>query len=168
MSEPFLGEIKLFPMNYAPKGWAVCDGSLMSINQNQALFSIIGTTYGGNGITTFALPDLRGRTPVFYGQGIAIGQSSGEETHTLTASEMPMHTHAASASSSAAIAKTPAGNTWAVPDNASANTYQATADGVMSGQALGQAGASQPHPNMQPYAVLNFCISLAGIFPSRT
>lgn len=167
MSEPFLGEIKLFAMTYAPKGWALCDGSLLAISQNQPLFSLLGTMYGGDGRTTFALPDLRGRTPVFYGQGITIGQAAGEENHTLTTAEMPMHTHTAYASSSTATVKTPAGNTWAAPDNASANTYQAAADGVMSEQALGQAGASLPHPNMQPYTVLNFCISLTGIYPSR-
>ncbi|CAM3941923.1 tail fiber protein [Cohnella lubricantis] len=167
MSEAYLGEIRLFPMSYAPRGWAVCDGSLLSINQNQALFAIIGTTYGGDGRTTFALPDLRGRTPVFYGQGIALGQTGGEEAHTLTANEIPRHTHTAYASSSTATATVPAGNTWAVPDNASANTYQATADGVMSMQALRQAGASQPHTNMQPYAVVSFCICTAGIFPTH-
>jgi len=167
MSEPFLGEIKLFPMIYAPKGWALCDGSLLSISQNQALYSLLGTTYGGNGTTTFALPDLRGRTPVFYGQGIAIGQSAGEESHTLSTGEMPAHTHMANASSLAATAKTPAGNTWAVPANETTNTYQSAADGVMKGEALGTAGAGLPHSNMQPYAVLNFCIILAGIYPSR-
>ncbi len=165
MAEPFLGEIKLFGFGYAPRGWAQCNGQLLAINQNQALFAILGTTYGGNGQTTFALPDLRGRTPVHMGNGVTLGQSAGEEAHTLTTLEMPMHTHIASASTAAPSQPSPAGGLWAQSD--AQNYSTATPNTQLSGAAIGSAGQSQPHSNMQPYLTLNFCIALVGIFPSR-
>lgn len=166
MSEPFIAEVKLFPYSFAPRGWAFCDGQLMMISQNQALFSLLGTTYGGDGRTTFALPDLRGRTPVHPnpGNGITLGQVAGAEAHTLTANEMPLHNHLAMADSNMATQKTPVGNVWAAQ---SANSYGAAVAGAMNPTALTPAGESQPHDNMQPYLVLHFCIALQGIFPPR-
>lgn len=164
MSEPFLGEIRMFALNYAPRGWLPCNGQVLAINQYQALFSILGTTYGGNGMTTFALPNLQGRAPVHTGSGITLGQSAGEETHTLTIQEMPSHTHQASGNSAGASSSQAQGNVWGKP---AANTYAASANTTMSAAALGLAGGSQPHENMQPYNVVNFCIAINGIFPSR-
>lgn len=166
MSEPFLGEIQAFGFGFVPKGWAACNGQLLPINQNQALFSILGTTYGGNGVTTFALPDLRGRVPVHTGQGVALGQSAGEENHTLTVNEMPMHTHQAVGTTTASTSSKPAGLVWGPSPN-NANTYTSTANTTMSPSALGNAGGSQAHSNMQPSIVLNYCIAINGIFPSR-
>lgn len=164
MAEPFIGEIKLFSCNFAPKGWALCDGALLPINSNQALFAILGTTYGGNGTTTFALPDLRGRVPRHQGNGVTLGQAAGEEGHTLTQAEMPMHNHLAYASSQTGTTKSAEGGVWAQTDF---EKYAPTADQVMSGQALSTSGGSQPHSNMQPYLALNFCIAVVGIFPSQ-
>lgn len=164
MTEPFIGEIQIFPFAFAPRGWALCNGQLLPINQNQALFSLLGTTYGGDGKATFALPDLRGRVPVHFGNGVTLGQSAGEETHTLTPAEMPTHTHAVMAGGEA-TAIPPAGNVWG--SVAGQNLYAATATAAMAGAAISTAGSSQPHNNMQPYAVLNFCIALQGVFPSR-
>lgn len=164
MTEPFLGEIQIFPFGFAPRGWASCNGQLLPINQNQALFSLLGTTYGGDGKTTFALPDLRGRVPVHFGNGIALGESAGEEAHTLTVAETPTHTHAVMAGGEATSIP-PQGKVWGTV--AGQNLYATNATAAMAGAAISMAGGSQPHNNMQPYAVLNFCIALQGVFPSR-
>jgi microcystin-dependent protein len=164
MSQPFLGQITIFSFSFAPKGWAQCNGQLLPINQNAALFSILGTTYGGNGTTTFALPDLRGRTPVYVGNGITQGQISGEENHTLTMAETPAHTHQAAGGPPATLV-TPSGN---LPGSGTTTNFYAGASNTsMNPQAIANAGFSQPHPNMSPYLVLNICIALQGIFPSR-
>lgn len=165
MAEPFLGEIRLWACNYAPRGWALCNGQLLSINTNQALFSLLGTYYGGNGTTTFALPDLRGRTPVHVGNGVALGQSAGEESHTLTAAEIPMHTHQVSGTSGQVSVANAEGAIWgASPDN----PYSAAAPNTqMNLASMGTAGNSQPHTNMQPYLTLNYCIATEGIYPTR-
>ncbi len=164
MAEPFLGEIRLFSFPFAPRGWAFCDGSILPINQNQALFALLGTTYGGNGTTTFALPDLRSRTPVHAGNSISLGQQGGEENHTLTTSEMPSHTHQARGSSQTADSKAAAGQVWA---KAEQKPYGAAAGKINPTQALTQSGANQPHPNMQPFTVVNYCIALMGLWPPR-
>ncbi|MCZ8513241.1 tail fiber protein [Paenibacillus filicis] len=168
MSEPFLGEIKLISFNFAPKGWALCDGQLMPINQNQALFSILGTTYGGDGRLNFGLPDLRGRVPVSAGNGIVLGEKQGEEAHTLNISELPAHTHKISGSKAQAVSRTVSGQVWGLTAASSYNTLSAlpAGDGVLSPAAVSNAGGSQPHINMQPYLTINFCIALQGIFPS--
>ena len=172
MSEPFLGEIRMFGFNFAPNGWALCAGQLLPISQNSALFALLGTYYGGNGQTTFGLPDLRGRVPLSFGQGPGLsnynlGQVGGEENHTLITNEMPMHNHGVSASQ-AANATSPAG---AFPSNdarSPVNIYSSATDGTqMNPQMIGLAGGSQPHNNLQPYLAVNFCIALQGIFPSR-
>ena len=179
MSEPFIGEIRLFGFNFAPRGWAFCQGQLMSIAQNTALFSLLGTTYGGDGRTSFGLPDLRGRVPVGQGQGpglpaVNLGQVSGEPSHTLIATEMPGHNHPTTAqlnaSGSAGNSTTPSGNFPAVSttrDNVYSNASGATLNAAAAQVTVGNAGGSQPHNNMQPYLGLNFCIALVGIFPSR-
>jgi microcystin-dependent protein len=165
MSEPFLGEIKLISWNFPPKGWAFCNGQLMPINQNQALFSILGTTYGGNGQTNFALPDLRSRIPVHVGSMFTLGGSTGEENHTLNGSEMPTHTHALIGTSNPATVNAPTGNFLA---NSPGNLYAAPAALTpLRPETLPNTGGSQAHTNQQPYLVLNFVIALQGIFPSR-
>lgn len=165
MSEPFLGEIRAIAFNFPPRGWAFCNGQLLPINQNQALFSILGTTYGGNGQTSFALPNLQGRTPLHMGSGFILGQNGGEEAHTLTVSEMAAHTHPAVASSNAADQSSPANNYWAVSQ--SFTVYAGSANETMAPQAVTAVGGSQPHANLSPYLVINFVIALLGIFPSR-
>ncbi|WNQ13160.1 tail fiber protein [Paenibacillus aurantius] len=164
MSQPFIGEIQAFAFTYAPRGWAQCNGQMLPINQNQALFSILGVTYGGDGVTTFALPDLRGRVPVHVGNGVTLGQSAGEEAHVLTVNEMPAHIHGVVGSTKPASQVNPAGQLWAVP---TASMYGATPTTTMAPSAMGSAGSSQAHANMQPYSVLNYCISISGIFPTR-
>ncbi len=164
MSEPFLGEVKIISWNFPPKGWAFCNGQLLPINQNQALFSILGTTYGGDGRVTFGLPNLQGRTPVHVGNGIALGELGGETAHTLNISELPAHNHVPVGSSNTATDPSPAGNVWPKDPNNPFNTASNTA---MSPQCISATGGSQPHENMSPYLVLNFVIALQGIFPSQ-
>jgi microcystin-dependent protein len=166
--DPFLGEIRMFGGNFAPADWATCDGQLLPIAQNTALFSLIGTIYGGNGQTTFALPDLRGRLPVHTGSGLAIGQAGGSETVTLTATNLPAHTHVANAAS-AGTTLGPSGQYWAADPGENVAPYAAAPDGnVMSGAAIGAQGGSQPHENMQPFLAITFIIALQGIYPSRS
>ena len=171
MSEPFVGEIRMFGFNFEPQGWAFCDGRLLPISQNAALFSLLGTTYGGDGVSTFALPDLRSRVPVSLGQGeglssYAEGQAGGTETVTITPAQMPAHTHAVNASSSPAASERPACCVLArSPDHS--YIPEPDTDTVMNAKMIGAAGNSQPHDNIQPYLVLNFCIALQGVFPAR-
>jgi len=167
--DPYLGEIRCFGFNYAPRGWLLCNGQLLSISSNTALFSLLGTMYGGNGTTTFALPDLRGRVPLAFGQGPGLsnrtqGQAGGAEAVTLTAATLPPHGHTVAASSTATT-KNPSGSLPSVtPAGAS---YGTTADLAMSASMIGGGGSGQPHDNMQPYVVLNWCIAATGIFPPR-
>jgi microcystin-dependent protein len=164
MASPYLAEIRIISFNFAPRGWAFCNGQLLLISQNQALFALLGTTYGGNGTTNFALPNLQGRVPFHFGQGFSLGQSGGEISHTLTTSEMPAHNHLAMASSNNADQVSPGGNFWA---KGAASAYSAAANSAMSPASLANAGGSQPHANMSPFLTLNFVIALQGIFPSR-
>jgi microcystin-dependent protein len=167
MAEPFLAEIKIFSFNFPPKGWAFCNGQTLPINQNQALFSLLGTTYGGNGITTFQLPNLQGSVPYHVGGGLSLGQVAGEINHTLSQSEMPAHSHVVTASSNAADQVDPANHYWA-KGIASAYADAAAINNAMAAAAITTVGGSQAHNNMSPYLVLNFCIALQGIFPSRS
>ena len=167
MSTPFLAEIKIISWNFPPKGWAFCNVQLLPINQNQALFSILGTTYGGDGRVNFALPDYRGRVPVHVGDGITLGEKGGQESHTVIMGEMPAHNHFASASNTAdgSNVNTPGGN---IPANSSVSPYRTTINTTLAPNSVTNVGGNQPHINMQPYLVLNFCIALQGIFPSQT
>ena len=162
MPTPFIGEVKMVTFNFAPKGWAFCNGQLLPINQNQALFSILGTTYGGNGQTTFALPNLQGRVPLHMGNGFTEGQVGGADSVTLTSNQAG-HGHGVSATATATT-NTAAGN---FPATAGSNIYGTSPDTTMNAAVVGQAGGSQPHSNLQPYLVVNFVIALTGIFPSR-
>lgn len=164
MSTPFLGEIKIISWNFAPKGWAFCNGQFLPINQNQALFSILGTTYGGNGQTTFALPDFRGRVPIHQGDGFVTGQAGGQEFHTVTMSEMPAHNHFVNANNNPGTTNDPLNNYLA---NSNVSPYRTVASTTMHPGEITNVGGSQPHENRQPYLVLNFIIALVGIFPSR-
>jgi microcystin-dependent protein len=165
MSEPFLGEVKIISWNFPPKGWAFCNGQLLPINQNQALFSILGTTYGGDGRVTFALPNLQGRMPVHVGNGIILGEQGGETAHTLNISELPAHNHVpVGSNTNPPTAPAAAGNLWSANN---AKPFAATATGAMNPAGIVPTGGSQPHENMSPYLVLNFIIALQGIFPSR-
>jgi microcystin-dependent protein len=165
MSSPFIGEIRMFGGNFAPVGWAFCNGALMAIDQNDALFNLIGTTYGGDGQTTFALPDLQSRVPVHVGPGFALGQSAGVETVTLTSSQIPAHSHVPQANAGVGSQSSPAGGVWA---QSTLNQFSSAAPSVtMAPQALGSSGGSQPHDNMVPFLVVNFILSLFGIFPSQ-
>ena len=170
MSEPFLAEVRIVGFNFAPRGWAFCDGQILPINQNQSLYSLLGTTYGGDGRTSFALPDMRGRTPIHtgsdgFGPFHSLGQKSGEETHTLSTAEMPQHDHVLEATNTD-------GNTTNAPNSVLArevgNPY-ATASNLinMNTSIIANVGGSQGHENMQPYLAVNFCIALQGLFPSR-
>ncbi len=176
MAEPFLGEIRIFSGNYAPTGWALCDGQLLPISQNTALFPILGTTYGGNGVSTFALPDLRGRVVVSFGQGPGLspyqqGQVGGAESSTLTTAQMPSHSHSVGASETPTTADpkgaVPAKNVGAQPGS-SVHTYAATPDGTtMNSAMIGATGGGHPVSVLQPYLVVNYIIALQGIYPSR-
>jgi len=171
MAEPFLSEIRIMSFAFAPKGWALCNGQLLPINQNQALFSLLGTTFGGDGRTTFALPDLRGRTPIHMGSGYTLGERSGEQAHTVTITELPEHTHALSGNPNAATTNVPTGNVLArgQAGNNPLNYYDTSRTNLvaMNPASIGNAGGSQPHENMQPYLTLTFAIALQGIFPSQ-
>ncbi len=168
MATPYLSEIRLVSFNFPPEGWALCDGQLMPINQNQALFSLLGTTYGGNGTTTFALPNLQGRIPLHVGAGRALGETGGEATHTLVGGEIPTHTHTVAAASGTGAVASPAGAYWAGIRNANAFSNTAAPSTPLDATVIGPYGGGQPHQNMPPYLVLNFVIALVGIFPTRT
>ncbi|TGD78049.1 phage tail protein [Hymenobacter wooponensis] len=171
--EPFVGEIMLFAGNFAPKGYLLCQGQLLNISQNTALFSILGTTYGGNGQTNFALPDLRGRFPMQQGQGPGLsyhsqGEMAGTETVTLLNSQMPAHNHQLNASTAAGNSDSPSGNVLANNGRGGPQfTSAGTTNTPMNPQSVGVAGGNQPHENMPPYLALNFCIAVDGIYPSR-
>jgi microcystin-dependent protein len=164
MAEPFLSEIRMTSFVFAPKGWALCNGQLLPINQNQALFSLLGTTFGGDGRVNFALPDLRGRTPMHVGSWHPLGERGGEQAHTLSNPETG-HAHDALASTAAADRTDPAGNVWAV---GGAAVYGSGRNTTMAAPLVRNAGGSQAHLNMQPFLVLSFSIALQGIFPSPT
>jgi len=170
MSTPFMSEIRIFSFNFAPKGWAMCNGQLMQINQNQALFALLGTTYGGDGRVTFGLPNLQGRTAMSQGQGATLGLRAGEEQHTLIMSEMPAHTHQAFADATSGDATTanPANNFPAATTAIQMYSSGSSNMTAMYAQMVTSFGGSQPHENRQPYLALNFCIALTGIFPSQT
>lgn len=170
MSEPFLAEVRIVGFNFAPRGWAFCDGQILPINQNQSLYSLLGTTYGGDGRTSFALPDMRGRTPMHVGRSNGgedhrEGQKSGEETHTLSGAEMPQHDHVLRASANTGNAITAAGH---VLSKSLSNVYEDPVSLVaMRAGTVANVGGGQAHDNMQPYLAVNFCIALQGLFPSR-
>lgn len=167
MAEPFLAEIRLFSFVFAPRGWALCNGQLLPINQNQALFSLLGTTFGGDGRVNFALPDLRGRVPIHAGSGHTLGERGGEQAHTLSIAELPAHTHASNASSASPGTNQPTGNILAssTPNQAYGEATNLVA---MNAASITNVGGSQAHLNMQPFLTLSFCIALQGIFPSQT
>ena len=176
MSQPFVAEIRIFPYTFAPSGWAFCAGQLLPISQNTALFSLIGTFYGGNGTSNFALPDLRGRAATHMGQGTGLspynlGQSGGTETVTLTYNEMPQHSHAVAASSGLATVSTPASDATLATSSGGLLAYDGSNTEpvvtALSPAAVGTSGGSLPHNNLMPYLVLEFCIALQGIFPAR-
>ncbi len=174
MSEPFLGEVKMVGFNFPPRGWAFCDGQIMSIAQNQSLYSILGTIYGGDGRTTFALPDLRGRTPIHVGDGggstFQEGQKGGAETITLTTAELPSHNHTFNVSSSigdTGFDDNIANQYYAVSGDGATMYGAATSGDHLAGTALSSTGGSAEHNNIQPYLAINFCIALQGLFPSR-
>jgi microcystin-dependent protein len=169
MSEPFLAEIRIVGFNFAPRGWAFCDGQILPINQNQSLYSLLGTTYGGDGRTSFALPDLRSRTPIHRGDGHSLGQKSGTETVTLTAAQIAAHSHTFKASSTAGVDRSATNNILANTEplgNLYHDAEAATMTPLRSGS-ITNAGGGQAHNNMQPYTTLSFCIALQGLFPSR-
>jgi microcystin-dependent protein len=164
MSEPYLSEIRIMSFGFAPKGWAQCDGQLLPINQNQALFALLGTAFGGDGRTTFGLPDFRTRTPIHFGAGFTIGQRGGEQSHTLSMLEMPAHAHTALGTTTNADAPIPGGNYLGAANNAYAPPSNLT---PLHPSTISNFGGGQPHENMQPYLTLNYCIALRGIFPSH-
>lgn len=163
MAEPFLSEIRIMSFVFAPKGWALCNGQLLPINQNQALFSLLGTTFGGDGRVNFALPDLRSRAPIHVGSGHTLGERGGEQAHTLSVAELPTHTHVANAQSGNASTPIPGGNLLAAANNLYAAPTNLT---TLSPSMVTSVGGSQAHLNMQPFLTLSFCIALQGIFPS--
>jgi microcystin-dependent protein len=164
MAEPFLSEIRIMSFNFAPKGWALCNGQLLPINQNQALFALLGTTYGGNGQTNFALPNLQGRTPIHVGSGHNLGETGGQEATTLNITQMPSHTHLAASVTGSATTSSPTGAYLA----ASTAVYHAPSNlTTLHPATITTVGGGQAHMNMQPFLTLNFCIALQGIFPSQ-
>ena len=168
MADPYIGEIRMFGGNFAPLGWALCDGQLLSISQYNALYALLGTTYGGDGQTTFALPDLRGRAPIHVGPNYVQGAQVGSETVTLTQGQMPSHGHAVRALKGAGAANNPTGQTWAGSSTSDNKYINAISNpGAFAAGALQNAGGNQPHDNMQPYLVINFIIALEGIFPTQ-
>ena len=166
MAEPFLGEIRILSFAFAPKGWALCNGQVLPINQNQALFALLGTTFGGDGRVTFALPDLQARVPVHVGNGHTLGEKAGEPAHTLSVPELPSHGHVVRAVTDKATTAAPNGNLLATTFGLRAYATPAN-PAALSPAAIANAGGGQPHSNMQPFLTLNFCIALQGIFPSR-
>lgn len=165
MSEPFLAEIRIASFNFAPRGWALCNGQLLPINQNQALFSLLGTTYGGDGRVNFALPDFRGRVPIHFGNGFTLGQRGGEAAHTITTAELPAHTHSLSANPNTASSTSPVNSVLA---QAGTLTYASAPNAALSSSSVSLTGGSQAHENRQPSLVLTYIIALQGIFPSQT
>jgi microcystin-dependent protein len=168
MGTPYLAEIRLTSFSYAPKGWALCNGQLLPINQNQALFALLGTTYGGDGRTDFALPDLRGRAPMHFSGTHALGATGGEDSHALAVSEMPAHAHTLRASSKVAASSSPNGGVLAQPGRGATPAFAAATSLVpLNPEAIGNSGGGQPHENRPPFLAMNFVIALQGIFPSR-
>lgn len=172
MPDPFIGEIRTFGFNFAPVGWAMCNGQLLPINQNTALFSLLGTYFGGNGTTTFGLPDLRSRVPIHMGQGsglseYVLGQFGGDENVALQATQLPSHSHPVNANDGAASSTRPAGGVLA---RSGSDIYAGSPDGstVMNTTMIANSGGNQAHPNIQPYLTLNVCIALVGVYPSRS
>ncbi len=163
MAEPFLSEIRIMSFIFPPKGWALCNGQLLPINQNQGLFSLLGTTFGGDGRVNFALPDLRGRAPIHVGSGHTLGERGGEQAHTLSIAEIPTHTHVLNANSGNATTPIPGGNLLGAANNLYAPPTNLTS---LSPTMVANTGGSQAHLNMQPFLILSFCIALQGIFPS--
>lgn len=166
MAEPFLAEIRLMSFNFAPRGWALCNGQSLPINQNQALFSLLGTTFGGNGQTNFNLPNLQGRAPLHVGNGHILGENAGELAHTLTISELPLHLHSPKATSVAQTTTTPSPTTMLAKSSPQSLYAAAGALVPLAGNAVSNTGGSQAHENRQPYLSINFSIALQGIFPS--
>ncbi len=165
MAEPFLSEIRIMSFSFAPKGWALCNGQFLPINQNQALFALLGTTFGGNGQTTFALPDLRGQVPIHSGAGFTLGTKGGQQAHTITISEMPTHVHFENASNNAQGGNNAPGNRFLGSGN---NMYHSVQNlQTFNPATVSNTGGSQAHLNMQPFLTLSFCIALQGIFPSQ-
>lgn len=173
MAEPFVAEIRIFPFNFAPRGWAFCDGQLLPISQNTALFSLVGTTYGGDGRTNFALPNLQGRVPMQQGRGPGLsnhnlGEIGGSESVTLLASQMPLHTHALRADVLDIADTNILGSGASLALSSGGALYQDASNGNMAGNALTSVGGNAPHNNLQPYLTLNFCIALQGVYPPRS
>jgi microcystin-dependent protein len=166
MAEPFLSEIRIMSFNFAPKGWALCNGQLLPINQNQALFSLLGTTYGGDGRVNFGLPNLQGKTPIHVGSGHTLGETGGEQAHTLSISELPTHTHLANAANVPATSGAPSNARMLSQSSGSTLFAGASNLQTMAPNTIANVGGSQAHLNMQPFLTLSFCIALQGIFPS--
>jgi microcystin-dependent protein len=172
MADPFVAEIRIFPFNFPPKGWAFCDGQLLPLSQNTALFALLGTTYGGDGKSNFALPNMQGSVPIHQGQGQGLslydlGQTGGSETVTLLESEIPFHVHAMNAATQDPADSNNVGPTTAFGVVGGGTPYQAASTGQMTPQTIAPAGGGLPHNNMMPYLTLNFCIALQGVFPAR-
>ncbi|MDQ3815604.1 MAG: tail fiber protein [Armatimonadota bacterium] len=165
MAEPFLSEIRIMSFVFAPKGWALCNGQLLPINQNQALFALLGTTFGGDGRVNFALPDYRGRTPIHVGSGHTLGERGGEQAHTLSIAELPTHTHVFFGTSADADSAPPTSNLFGTVSNVYTTAANLTS---LNPATVANVGGSQAHLNMQPFLTLSFCIALQGIFPSPT